>query len=189
MLSASQTHQKPLPHTNPSADQAWTVSYLQSNPLYNAPYSLLLFRHSPESPAFYHWNWFHYKTVDTLRVGDVVYSLDPETGAIIEDKCLDVISKGTNNTIYNIKTTSGTVRLTSEHNVYVVEYGDLDRSGFDKTIVKKKVKDLNVGDIMLTSCKLPNIKSNTCNTINVTDVVKDFLNNMEKSHTNYSKSD
>ena len=119
-----------------------------------------------------------YKTIDTLKVGDLVYSLDPETGAIIEDKCLDVISKGTNNTIYNIKTTSGTVRLTSEHNVYVVEYGDLDRSGFDKTIVKKKVKDLNVGDIMLTSCKLPNIKSNTCNTINVTDVVKDFLNNM-----------
>lgn len=119
-----------------------------------------------------------YKTIDTLKVGDVVYSLDPETGAIIEDKCLDVISKGTNNTIYNIKTTSGTVRLTSEHNVYVVEYGDLDRSGFDKTIVKKKVKDLNVGDIMLTSCKLPNIKPNTCSTINITNVVKDFLNNM-----------
>ena len=119
-----------------------------------------------------------YKTIDTLKVGDIVYSLDPETGAIIEDKCLDVISKGTNSTIYNIKTTSGTVRLTSEHEVYVVEYGDLDRSGFDKVVVKKKVRDLNVGDIMLTSCKLPNVKSNTCDTINVTNVVKDFLNNI-----------
>ena len=119
-----------------------------------------------------------YKTVDTLKVGDVVYSLDPETGTIIEDKCLDVINKGTNSTIYNIKTTSGTVRLTSEHNVYVVEYGNLDRSGFDKTVVKKKVKDLNIGDIMLTSCKLPGVNSDTCDTINVTNVVKDFLNNM-----------
>lgn len=119
-----------------------------------------------------------YKTIDTIKVGDIVYSLDPDTGAIIEDKCLDVINKGVNSTIYNIKTTSGTVRLTSEHDVYVVKYGDLDRSGFDKTVVKKKVKDLNVGDIMLTSCKLPNVKSSVGDTIDVTNVVKDFLNNI-----------
>ena len=119
-----------------------------------------------------------YKTIDTIKVGDIVYSLDPETGAIIEDKCLDVINKGVNSTIYNIKTTSGTVRLTSEHDVYVVKYGDLDRSGFDKTVVKKKVKDLNVGDIMLTSCKLPNIKSSVDDTIDTTNVVKGFLNNI-----------
>lgn len=83
-----------------------------------------------------------YKTIDELNIGDAVYSLDPATGSIEIDKCLDIIHKGTNNEIYTIKTTAGSVRLTSEHEVYIkLECG----------IVKKKTRELNIGDNVIIS--------------------------------------
>lgn len=95
------------------------------------------------------------KTVDELKVGDKVYSFNEETLRTEIDECVDIIKKGTNNIIYNIQTTSGKIRLTSEHKVYVVEYGDMTNSGFEKKISHKLVKDLKVGDIMITPNKLP----------------------------------
>lgn len=121
---------------------------------------------------------FGYKTVKELRIGDTVYSMNTETGQIEEDTCLDVIAKGTNNEIYTISTTAGDIRLTAEHNVYVVNLGELTRSGFAKTIIKKKVKDLEEGDIMLTTAKLPELQDSKDSKIYIADVVSDFLKNM-----------
>lgn len=119
-----------------------------------------------------------YKTIENLQVGDSVYSLDSETGKVEVDKCLDIIHKGQNNEIYNIKTTSGTVKLTAEHEVYVIQYGTLTRSGFDKKIIKKKVKDLVVGDIMITSRDLHTVVTPTNDlTINIGPCVTEFLAN------------
>lgn len=101
------------------------------------------------------------KTVDELKIGDKIYSFNEETLRTEIDECVDIIKKGSNDIIYNIQTTSGKIRLTSEHKVYVVEYGDLTSNGFEKKISHKLVKDLKVGDIMITPNKLPdNIYSN-----------------------------
>ena len=123
-----------------------------------------------------------YKTIKTLKVGDNVYSLNTETGEMMIDRCLDIIEKGSNDEIYNIKTTAGTVRLTAEHKVFVMEFGKYTNSGFDKRIISKKVKDLKEGDIMLTSYKTPveeNINLNN-KTINISDIIKPILEETDK---------
>lgn len=119
------------------------------------------------------------KTVDELKIGDKVYSFNKETLKTEIDECIDIIKKGTNNIIYNIQTTSGKIRLTSEHKVYVVEYGDMTNSGFEKKISHKLVKDLKVGDIMITPNKLPdNIHSDDIKDelIDIKPIVEDILN-------------
>ncbi len=97
------------------------------------------------------------KTVDTLNVGDKVFSLNPETQKICVDKCLDVIHKGFNNEIYTITTEdSDSIRLTSEHEVYVY--------GKDSKITKIKVKDLKIDDLLVSLCDPYNLVDSTMGT-------------------------
>ena len=114
------------------------------------------------------------KTVDTLKIGDELFSFDPDTETISLDKCLDIIPKGVNNEIYNISTTSGDIRLTSEHEVYVCDFSDYNKSkGYVKNITKKKVKDLQVDDYMISSYKMPlNLFNQEIHTINILDIFK-----------------
>ena len=93
-----------------------------------------------------------YKTVGELKVGDDVYSFDGDTLKTEITKLQDIIHKGTNNTIYEIVTTSGTIKLTSEHKVYVCELTNFDITwGYKKEFSHKLVKDLKVGDKLITS--------------------------------------
>ena len=92
-----------------------------------------------------------YKTVGELKVGDNVYSFNGDTLKIEHTKLQDIIHKGTNNTIYEIVTTSGTIKLTSEHKVYVCELTNFDVTwGYEKELSHKLVKDLKVGDKLIT---------------------------------------
>ena len=92
-----------------------------------------------------------YKTVGELKVGDDVYSFNGDTLKIEHTKLQDIIHKGTNNTIYEIVTTSGTIKLTSEHKVYVCELTNFDVTwGYEKELSHKLVKDLKVGDRLIT---------------------------------------
>lgn len=92
-----------------------------------------------------------YKTVGELKVGDAVYSFNGDTLKIEHTKLQDIIHKGTNNTIYEIVTTSGTIKLTSEHKVYVCELTNFDVTwGYEKELSHKLVKDLKVGDKLIT---------------------------------------
>lgn len=90
------------------------------------------------------------KTINNLRIGDKIYSFNEDTLKIELDECIDIIHKGYNDTIYNIQTSSGNIRLTSEHKVYVVEFEDLVNNGFEKKLSHKLVKDLKPGDVMIT---------------------------------------
>lgn len=111
------------------------------------------------------------KTIETLKIGDSVFSIDPETQTIHMDRCIDIIHKGFNDEIYNITTTSGNIKLTSEHEVYVCDFSDYNKSkGYIKSISKKKVRDLTVGDYMITSYKSPDNEDENIDTINIYDL-------------------
>lgn len=112
------------------------------------------------------------KTINELRINDEIFSLDPENQQICIDKCIDIIPKGSNNEIYNISTTSGDIRLTGEHQVYVCDFSDYNKlKGYIKHIVKKKVKDLRVGDYTISSYKMPNeLMDVKIDTINIFDI-------------------
>lgn len=91
------------------------------------------------------------KTVGELKVGDDVYSFDGDNLKTEITKLQDIIHKGTNNTIYEIVTSSGTIKLTSEHKVYVCEMTNFDNThGYEKKFSHKLVKDLKVGDKLIT---------------------------------------
>ena len=117
------------------------------------------------------------KTINELQVGDKVYSFNGDTLKIEEDKCLDVIEKGTNDTIYHITTTSGDIRLTSNHKVYVVERTNFSSKGYDKVFTHKLAGDLNEGDLMITSDALPDAKvgEDTHKKIYIGDAVRDMI--------------
>lgn len=86
-----------------------------------------------------------YKTVGELKVGDDVYSFDGGNRKIEITKLQDIIHKGTNSIIYEIATSAGKIKLTSEHKVYVCWVRD---SGIE--FGSKLVKDLEVGDKLIT---------------------------------------
>lgn len=86
-----------------------------------------------------------YKTVGELKVGDEVYSFDSENLKTEITKLQDIIHKGTNSTIYEITTSAGKIKLTSEHKVYVCWTRD---SGIE--FGSKLAKDLEVGDKLIT---------------------------------------
>lgn len=86
-----------------------------------------------------------YKTVGELKVGDEVYSFDGENLKTEITKLQDIIHKGTNSTIYEIVTSTGKVKLTSEHKVYVCWTRD---SGIE--FGSKLAKHLEVGDKLIT---------------------------------------
>lgn len=96
-----------------------------------------------------------YKTIKDLKQGDPIFSFNPNTLKIEVDKCIDIIEKGANNEIFNINTTTGSLKVTGEHKVYVVSYGELDRNGYSKSIEKKTAKELKVGDILMSTNTLP----------------------------------
>ena len=126
------------------------------------------------------------KTAEELKVGDKVYSFNEETLKTEIDECVDIIKKGSNNTIYNIQTTSGKIRLTSEHKVFIIEFGDMTPNGMYKNITHKLVKDLKVGDVMITPNKLPDnnyIKEDDLK-IDVKPIIENILTN-NKIYENY----
>lgn len=86
-----------------------------------------------------------YKTVGELKVGDDVYSFDGGNRKIEITKLQDIIHKGTNSIIYEITTSVGKIKLTSEHKVYVCWMRD---SGIE--FGSKLVKDLEVCDKLIT---------------------------------------
>jgi 7-cyano-7-deazaguanine synthase in queuosine biosynthesis len=94
-----------------------------------------------------------YKTVGELKVGDDVYSFDGENLKTEITKLQDIIHKGTNSTIYEITTSAGKIKLTSEHKVYVCEIKitkNNSKFGFEKRFSSKLAKDLKVGDKLIT---------------------------------------
>ena len=95
------------------------------------------------------------KTVSELKEGDMIYSFNGDKLKVEIDRCVDIIEKGTNNEIYNITTTSGKIRLTGKHKVYIVDRTNLTSKGYDKVFSRKIVEELKEGDIMITSDKLP----------------------------------
>lgn len=80
-----------------------------------------------------------YKTVHELKIGDKVYSFNGVNTEI--DSVVDIIEKGTNSTIYNIKTTSGYIRLTGKHKVYCIE---------KENFTSKLTEEIKEGDILLS---------------------------------------
>lgn len=86
-----------------------------------------------------------YKTVGELKVGDDVYSFDGGNRKIEITKLQDIIHKGTNSIIYEITTSAGKIKLTSEHKVYVCWTRD-----YGIEFGSKLVKDLEVGDKLIT---------------------------------------
>lgn len=119
-----------------------------------------------------------YKTIKDLKQGDPVFSFNPNTLKIEVDKCIDIIEKGTNNEIFNINTTTGSLKVTGEHKVYVVSYGELDRNGYSKSIEKKTAKELKVGDILMSTNTLPGKITAESKTINVYNPIKEFINSI-----------
>lgn len=79
------------------------------------------------------------KRVDELQIGEDVYSFDGDNLKTEITKLQDIIHKGTNNTIYKIQTTSGSIKLTSEHKVYV----------WDDKVTHKFTKELQIGDKLI----------------------------------------
>lgn len=86
-----------------------------------------------------------YKTVGELKVGDDVYSFDGENQKMEITKLQDIIHKGTNSIIYEIATSIGKIKLTSEHKVYVCEMEDTGIA-----FGSKLAKDLKVGDNLIS---------------------------------------
>lgn len=84
----------------------------------------------------------------SLKVGDMVYSYNKETGAVELNKIQDIIEKGTNNTTVIIETVYGEVEVTEEHKVYVLKDGEL---------VMVPAKDVKIGDYIPTPVELDDI--------------------------------
>lgn len=115
------------------------------------------------------------KTINELNIGDEVFSFDTDTLSMEVDKCIDIIEKGTNDEIYNITTSTGKIQLTGLHNVYVIERGELTNSGYQKSVIKKQVKDLKVDDILISSFKTPKIDNEIVQQIHIFDPVNDII--------------
>lgn len=115
-----------------------------------------------------------YKTVHELKIGDKVYSFNGVNTEI--DSVVDIIEKGTNSTIYNIKTTSGYIRLTGKHKVYCIEWGDFSSFGYTKTYSSKLVEEIKEGDILLTSYNAPDASEKVVDEkIDIAPIVEDFV--------------
>lgn len=118
------------------------------------------------------------KTISELKEGDAVYSFNGDKLKTEIDRCVDIIEKGTNNEIYNITTTSGTIRLTGKHKVYVVDRTNLTSKGYDKVFSHKLAEELKEGDIMITSDKLPDSSSDNKakeEYIDIEDILYNFI--------------
>lgn len=118
------------------------------------------------------------KNISELKVGDPIYSFDGDNLKTEIDRCIDIIEKGSNNEIYNITTTSGTIRLTGKHKVYVVERSNLTSKGYDKIFSHKLVEELNEGDIMITSNNLPDsidIHPSNKDIIDIKNIVCEYI--------------
>lgn len=127
-----------------------------------------------------------YKTVGELKVGDEVYSFDGENLKTEITKLQDIIHKGTNSTIYEIATSTGKVKLTSEHKVYVCEMENYNsKFGFEKRFSSKLVKDLKVGDKLIT----PFLQTSTEDadvTIDVLPILEKCLRDDANKYNGYS---
>lgn len=129
------------------------------------------------------------KRVDELQIGEDVYSFDGDNLKTEITKLQDIIHKGTNNTIYKIQTTSGSIKLTSEHKVYVCELSEFDsKFGYNKTFSHKLVKDLKIGDKLITPfLQVDYSTTNRDFVIDLYDIVDKCLK-MDDKYTNYKLS-
>lgn len=99
------------------------------------------------------------KSLNSISVGDEIFSVNSESGKIEKDKITDIIRVGQNSEIFEITTGAGTLRLTGDHKVYTLGIGYFNReSGYDKTIEIKLAKDLKEGDFLFqpTSLEIDN---------------------------------
>lgn len=117
------------------------------------------------------------KSIDELKVGDKIYSLNDKF-INVEDTLIDIIKKNKVKTINSIRTSSGILELTDEHNVYAVDFSDYNNNhGWIKTIVKKKVKDLTVDDYLITSRVLPVKDKEIKETIDILPICEELILN------------
>jgi len=90
------------------------------------------------------------KTVDTLKIGESVYSFNEESRVWEEDTLVDIIKKNVVEKVNIITTQAGELELTDEHEVYRLKLGEFDNTfGFSKSIEKVKVSDLEEGDYLV----------------------------------------
>lgn len=118
-----------------------------------------------------------YKTIDKIKIGDKVYSVDPVNQKVEVDTITNALKTGQNDEIYEIDTTTGSIRLTSDHKVYVVNLGEMTNSGFTKSIGQKMAKELVEGDILISPYKLPGISSYKKESINISPIVSELIKN------------
>lgn len=105
------------------------------------------------------------KTIETLKDGDAIYSYNLEQNTWELDTLQKVWKKNIVERINVIQTTSGKIELTDEHEVYSLQLGDFHNvHGYKKEIIKKKVKDLVVGDRLVQPSSLYNrVETPLCN--------------------------
>jgi 7-cyano-7-deazaguanine synthase len=118
-----------------------------------------------------------YKTIDKIKIGDKVYSVDPVNQKVEVDTIVNALKTGSNDEIYEINTTTGSIRLTSDHKVYVVNLGEMTNSGFTKSISQKMAKELVEGDILISPYKLPGNNSNKKESINISPIISELIKN------------
>lgn len=97
------------------------------------------------------------KTIDKLNVGDNIYSWDETSNKCIVDKITDITRVGVVDKIYNIKTTTGSIRVTGDHKFYKINLVDFnDKFGYNKEVGEVYAKNLCENDILITSRVIPN---------------------------------
>lgn len=88
---------------------------------------------------------------EDLKIGDKVYSYNFETNKLEEDTLTAIHKKNVVQQINRITTSAGDIKLTDEHNVFRVKLSNFHPiHGYDKTFEKVKVKDLKIGDYMIS---------------------------------------
>lgn len=99
-----------------------------------------------------------YKTIGDLKIGDEIYSW--KDGKIEIDHVSDLINVGKADCIYNINTSTGNIKTTSDHKFYRVKFTDFDISkGYLKELEEVYAKDVQIGDYLVTTRKLPTTDS------------------------------
>lgn len=119
------------------------------------------------------------KTVKTLNIGDVIYSFNLNKNQWEKDVVTDIIKKNTVNKINLIKTRAGNIKLTDEHKVYRLKIDNFNPvHGYEKSIEKVKVSDLNIGDYLVQPTNLvsPKVEEN----FNIVELAAELLKNYNK---------
>jgi len=116
-----------------------------------------------------------YKTIDKIKIGDKVYSVDPVNQKAEVDTITNALKTGQNDEIYEIDTTTGSIRLTSDHKVYVADEGI-------NSIGQKMAKELVEGDILISPCDLKGIDPDKIRELGLVDKGTTKIKSIKISH-------